>query len=632
MSLGVRNILERTHFLSKRITVLLKTGLSSSVSASYHIVIMINPPVGPGGVCRLLTCLLHKLESNMDTSEDSTFLQDMLMGNTLHLLIKVYDRLQKYRDQQPTPLLESTEGLLQDLAEDLRGEVASRETSELLDLLSRPHVQGLLSVHDTVAQKDYDPQLPPLPTLHDNKPDEEDSFRIITMIKNQEPLGATVKRDVSTGAMVVARIMRGGAADLSGLIHEGDKLEEVNGVPMEDRSPEEIIPILAQSEGTVTFKVIPGTKEELATKNTKIFMRALFDYDPKADPAITCKDVGLEFRRGDVLQIVSQEDDTWWQAKHQGEANLRAGLIPSRQLQERRMALQRPEALFKLPSVSETFTEDVDYRAISGIQIAGLRRSFRLSRKDSRSQQVRQKMVEGHGNIPELIYQEVSPYHRKPEDQYRLVLLTGPSGVGVTELKRKLLLSDPEHFSVTVPYTTREQKRQEKDGVDYHFISKHTFEKDILNHKFLEYGEHSGNYYGLNIDSVRRVLEERKVCLLDVEPHVIEALNTSEFKPYVVFVKPPSIERLKLSRRKAKVLSSPNEKKSTKTFTENDFEDMITSAQAIESKYCHLFDKVTINDDLAVAFTELRDQLRKIETESHWIPHSWADVLESNSC
>ncbi|XP_057189539.1 MAGUK p55 subfamily member 7 [Triplophysa rosa] len=564
-------------------------------------------------VCRLLTCLLYKLESNMDTSEDSTFLQDMLMGNTLHLLIKVYDRLQKYRDQQPTPLLESTEGLLQDLAEELHGEVASRETSELLDLLSRPHVQGLLSVHDTVAQKDYDPQLPPLPPLHDHKEDEEDSFRIICMIKNQEPLGATVKRDVSTGAIVVARIMRGGAADLSGLIHEGDKLEEVNGVPMEDRNPEEIIPILAQSERTVTFKVIPGTKDELATKNTKIFMRALFDYDPKADPAIPCKDVGLEFRRGDVLQIVSQEDDTWWQAKHQGEANLRAGLIPSRQLQERRMALQRPEALFKLPSVLETFT-------------AGLRRSFRLSRKDSRSQQVRQKTVEGHGYIPEPIYQEVSPYHRKPEDRYRLVLLTGPSGVGVTELKRKLLLSDPEHFSVTVPYTTREQKRQEKDGVDYHFISKHTFEKDILNHKFLEYGEHSGNYYGLNIDSVRRVLEERKVCLLDVEPHVIEALNTTEFKPYVVFVKPPSIERLKLSRRKAKVLSSPNDQKSTKTFTENDFKDMITSAQAMESKYGHLFDKVIINDDLAVAFTELRDNLRKIETESHWIPHTWAHV------
>lgn len=67
----------------------------------------------------------------------------------------------------------------------------------------------------------------------------------------------------------------------------------------------------------------------------QIFVRALFDYDPQADPAIPCKDAGLEFHRGDVLQIVSLEDDTWWQARQYGNANLRAGLIPSRQLQER---------------------------------------------------------------------------------------------------------------------------------------------------------------------------------------------------------------------------------------------------------------------------------------------------------
>ncbi|ROK87095.1 MAGUK p55 subfamily member 7 [Anabarilius grahami] len=158
--------------------------------------------------------------------------------------------------------------------------------------------------------------------------------------------------------------MRGGAADRSGLIHEGDKLKEVNGVPVEDKNPEEIIPILvcidghqhmAQSEGAVTFKVIPGTKEEQETIDTKIFVRALFDYDPQADPAIPCKDAGLEFHRGDVLQIVSQEDDTWWQARQYSDANLRAGLIPSRQLQERRVTLQRPEVLFHLPRVSKAF-------------------------------------------------------------------------------------------------------------------------------------------------------------------------------------------------------------------------------------------------------------------------------------
>uniref|UniRef100_A0A9J8BHY2 Membrane protein, palmitoylated 7b (MAGUK p55 subfamily member 7) n=1 Tax=Cyprinus carpio carpio TaxID=630221 RepID=A0A9J8BHY2_CYPCA len=487
----------------------------------------------------------------------------------------------------------------------------------LIPLCFHYPLQALLSVHDMVSQKEFDPRLPPLPPLPDYIEKEEDSIKIVCLVKNQEPLGATIKRDESTGAIVVARVMRGGAADRSGLIHEGDKLKEINGVPMEDKNPEEIISILAKSEGAVTFKVIPGTKEEPETLDNKIFVRALFDYNPQADPAIPCKDAGLEFWRGDVLHIVSQEDDTWWQARRHSDAdaNLRAGLIPSRQLQERntRAAVWGYRECFGVPlTLSKRHT--------------GLRKSFRLSRKDSKSQHVRQKMGKGNAGIHLPIYQEVLPYKRKPDEPYRLVLLTGPSGVGVTELKRRLLLSDPEHFSVSVPYTTREQKKHEKEGVEYHFVSKHTFEKDILNHKFLEYGEYKGNYYGMSLDSVRRVVAESKVCLLDVKPHTITALYTSELKPYVVFVKPPSIESLRLSRRKAKVLSSQNEQTPTKIFTEEDFQDMITSAQAMENKYGHLFEKVIINDDLAMAFTELRDELTKIETDTHWIPNTWAHV------
>lgn len=56
---------------------------------------------------------------------------------------------------------------------------------------------------------------------------------------------------------------------------------------------------------------------------------------------------------------------------------------------------------------------------------AGLRKSFRLSQKDSTSQQVRQKMGKGHAGIHLPIYQEVMPYKRKPDEPYRFVLLTG---------------------------------------------------------------------------------------------------------------------------------------------------------------------------------------------------------------
>ncbi|KAL7850982.1 hypothetical protein AOLI_G00213380 [Acnodon oligacanthus] len=623
---------------------------------------MLCPSSNPGSACRLLVTLLYRLESHMDATEDSSFLQDMLMGDSLHVLIKLHDRLQRFGAQRPAPFQDNAEDLARELTKELRTLGARPEIVELLHVLSKPHVQSLLSVHDTVVKKDYDPRLPPLPPLPaDDEEDEEDSVRIIRLVKSKEPLGATIKSD-GIGGIMVARIMRGGAADRSGLIHEGDKLREVNGVPVEDKRPEEIVPILAKSDGAVTFKVIPGTKEELEAEDTKVFVRTLFDYNPKEDPAIPCKDAGLEFRRGDVLQIVSQEDDTWWQARRHGDPNLRAGLIPSKQLQERRVALQRPEALFhparvpkpsaakpplqrrdavRTPSHNEPRPRALwDRRGVTEQGMgemfksegkpgkAGLRRSFRLSRKDHkiRDTQARWRKSEGlrARNIPS--YQEVVPYNRKPRESYRLVLLVGPSGVGVSELKRKLLLSDPEHFGVPVPHTTRERRRYEREGLEYHFVSRHAFEKDILNHKFIEYGEHGGNYYGTSVDSVRRVLAESKVCLQDVEPHAIKILYTTEFKPYVVFAKPPAMQQLRLSRRRAKILSSRNEPTPMRTFSDADFEDMIKTAQAMENKYGYLFEKIIINDDLALAFTEIRAELARLEKETNWIPKTWAQA------
>lgn len=67
----------------------------------------------------------------------------------------------------------------------------------------------------------------------------------------------------------------------------------------------------------------------------KVYLRALFDYTPFEDKATPCQEAGLPFTRGDILQVVSQDDPTWWQAKRVGDSNLRAGLIPSRQFQER---------------------------------------------------------------------------------------------------------------------------------------------------------------------------------------------------------------------------------------------------------------------------------------------------------
>ncbi|XP_037596879.1 MAGUK p55 subfamily member 7 isoform X3 [Cebus imitator] len=574
------------------------------------------------GLYELLAALPAQLQPHVDSQEDLTFLWDMFGEKSLHSLVKIHEKLHYYEKQSPVPILHGAAALADDLAEELQNKPLNSEIRELLKLLSKPNVKALLSVHDTVAQKNYDPVLPPMPEDID---DEEDSVKIIRLVKNREPLGATIKKDEQTGAIIVARIMRGGAADRSGLIHVGDELREVNGIPVKDKSPEEIIQILAQSQGAITFKIIPGIKEETPSKEGKMFIKALFDYNPNEDKAIPCKEAGLSFKKGDILQIMSQDDATWWQAKHEGDANPRAGLIPSKHFQERRLALRRPEILVQPLKVSNRKSY-ADYAGNnSGTYIAGFRRSFRLSRKDKKTNksmyECRKSDQYDTADVP--TYEEVTPYRRQTNEKYRLVVLVGPVGVGLNELKRKLLISDTQHYGVTVPHTTRAKRSQESDGVEYIFISKHLFETDVQNNKFIEYGEYKNNYYGTSIDSVRSVLAKNKVCLLDVQPHTVKHLRTLEFKPYVIFIKPPSIERLRETRKNAKIISSRDDQSAAKPFTEEDFQEMIKSAQIMESQYGHLFDKIIINDDLTVAFNELKTTFDKLETETHWVPVSW---------
>lgn len=561
------------------------------------------------GLYELLAALPLQLQPHVSCPEDNTFLQNMFRERSLHSLFKLHERLQHYEEAKPIPVLDSVNALACQLSEELQGKSSNGDIKELLQLLSKPHVKSLLSVHDTVALKNYDPELPPLPEDLD---EDEDSVKIIRLVKNKEPLGATIRRDDHTGAIIVARIMRGGAADRSGLIHVGDELKEVNGIPVEDKKPEEIIRILAQSQGAITFKVVPGAKEEAPVKEPKVFMKALFDYNPTEDKAIPCKEAGLGFKKGTILHIVSQDDATWWQAKHEGEVNPRAGLIPSKQFQERRFALQRPVAT--LPSLRSSTRRS-----------SGFRRSFRLSRRDKKTNksmyECKKSELYDMADVP--TYEEVTSYLRQSGAKHRLVVLVGPTGVGMNALKKKLLISDPHHFGVTIPHTSRPKKNQETDGVEYHFLAKHLFETDIHNNKFIEYGEYKGNYYGTCLDSIRSVLAKNKVCLLDIQPPSIKHLRTAEFKPFVVFVKPPSIERLRETRKHAKFISGKDDKSNGRTFTEEDFQEMVSTAQLMETQYGHLFEKVIVNDDLSAAFSELRLALKKVETETHWVPVSW---------
>ncbi|CAL9692975.1 unnamed protein product [Knipowitschia caucasica] len=574
------------------------------------------------GLHETLALLTAQLRPDANHKEDMVFLRDVFSERSLAYLMKIHEKLRQYERQSPSPILHTAASLAEDVAEELQCGPMSTEEKELLHLLTSPHMKAVLSVHDTVAQKSFDPVLPPLPDDFEDEIDEE-SVKIVRLVKNKEPLGATIRRDEETGAVLVARIMRGGAADRSGLVHVGDELREVNGVSVMHKRPDEISQLLSQSQGSITLKIIPAIKEEDRLKESQVFMRALFDYIPIEDKATPCQEAGLPFKKGDILQVVSLDDHTWWQAKRVGDSSLRAGLIPSKHFQERRLAyrikmgtLPNPKSPKKSPYEQGCDKEDCDCEGyFNGQYIAGLRRSFRLSRKDRQGSS-------GEGSDPGdpdfLTYEEVTRYQQRPNERPRLVVLIGSLGARINELKQRVIAENPHRYAVAVPHTTRPKKPHEKEGVEYHFVTKQQFDADVINDKFIEHGEYKENQYGTSIQAIRSVQAKNKMCIVDVQPEALRRLRTAEFKPYVIFVKP----RIPESRRRRSAATSPGGGDHGRV-TDEDLQEMRQSAAQMEQQFGHMVDRLLVKEDSASACTELKGILERLERVAFWVPVGW---------
>ncbi|MGH0154945.1 UNVERIFIED_CONTAM: hypothetical protein FKN15_028298 [Acipenser sinensis] len=570
------------------------------------------------GLHETLALLTSQLRPDANHKEDLGFLKDVFSEKSLTYLMKIHEKLQQYERQSPTPILHTAHSLAED---------------------------AVLTVHDTVAQKNFDPVLPPLPEDFEDELEEE-SVKIVRLVKNKEPLPQAyiafsgVTALLLGGCMVSPQCEKKRSADGtrfggqhvfiftlpsqhrggSGLVHVGDEFREVNGILIVHKRPDEISQILSQSQGSITLKIIPAIKEEDRLKESKVHMRALFDYIPAEDKATPCQEAGLPFKKGDILQVVSQDDPTWWQAKRVGDSNLRAGLIPSKQFQER-TSLQGSLVHIepRTPWLTRfTHPEDCDCESyFNGQYIAGLRRSFRLSRKERQNTQNEAKQAEP--SEPELLtYEEVTRYQQRPNERPRLVLLIGSLGARINELKQKVIAENPQHYGVAVPHTTRSKKSHEKEGVEYHFVSKQTFEADTQNNKFVEYGDYKENQYGMSLQAIRSVLSKNKMCLVDVQPEAIKSLRTAEFKPYVIFVKP----RVPEGHRRRSAATSPGTGEHVRSVDE-EYQEMRQSAALIEKQYGHLVDKVLVKDNSQSACSELKNILERLEREPFWVPCSW---------
>jgi guanylate kinase len=146
----------------------------------------------------------------------------------------------------------------------------------------------------------------------------------------------------------------------------------------------------------------------------------------------------------------------------------------------------------------------------------------------------------GHRQI-ELLREEFLLMKNSPQSG-KLLVVSGPSGVGKSTITNKLRAD--ERFWISVSVTTRRIRTGEVDGVDYHFVSDDKFEEMIKANEFLEFAEFAGAKYGTPKKAVESALQSGKNVILEIELNGARQVRKSSKEAIMIFIEPPSWEEL----------------------------------------------------------------------------------------
>ena len=181
----------------------------------------------------------------------------------------------------------------------------------------------------------------------------------------------------------------------------------------------------------------------------------------------------------------------------------------------------------------------------------------------------------------------------------KLIVLTGPSGVGKGTLVKSLLDRNPQlHLSISA--TTRLPRSGEVDGVDYYFVTKAKFKQMIGEQLLLEWAEYASNYYGTPKEQVETKIAAGKSVLLEIELLGARAIQKTYPNALRLFILPPSIEELE-RRLKNRGKDSPEaiakrlERAKTEIAASNEFDHQI------------------VNDDIQTALTAIESAITAFE-------------------
>ncbi len=125
-----------------------------------------------------------------------------------------------------------------------------------------------------------------------------------------------------------------------------------------------------------------------------------------------------------------------------------------------------------------------------------------------------------------------------------LFVISAPSGAGKTTLCAEAMKIFPE-INLSVSCTTRNKRRGEIDGKDYHFINRDDFRKMIEAGAFAEWAEVHGELYGTTVETLKTAEAEGKDLILDIDWQGAKQIKESLKRGVYIFILPPSLAELK---------------------------------------------------------------------------------------
>ncbi|XP_038615963.1 peripheral plasma membrane protein CASK isoform X13 [Tachyglossus aculeatus] len=561
-------------------------------------------PTSSGAVSQVLDSL-EEIHALTDCSEkDLDFLHSVFQDQHLHTLLDLYDKINTKSSPQirnpPSDAVQRAKEVL----EEISCYPENNDAKELKRILTQPHFMALLQTHDVVAHEVYSDEAlrvtppPTSPYLNGDSPESANGdmdmenvtrVRLVQFQKNtDEPMGITLKMN-ELNHCIVARIMHGGMIHRQGTLHVGDEIREINGISVANQTVEQLQKMLREMRGSITFKIVPSYRTQSSScedlpsttqpKGRQIYVRAQFEYDPAKDDLIPCKEAGIRFRVGDIIQIISKDDHNWWQGKLENSKNGTAGLIPSPELQEWRVACIAMEKTKQEQQASCTW--------------------FGKKKK-----QYKDKYLAKHNAVFDQLdlvtYEEVV---KLPAFKRKTLVLLGAHGVGRRHIKNTLITKHPDRFAYPIPHTTRPPKKDEENGKNYYFVSHDQMMQDISNNEYLEYGSHEDAMYGTKLETIRKIHEQGLIAILDVEPQALKVLRTAEFAPFVVFIAAPTIT------------PGINEDESLQRLQKE--------SEILQRTYAHYFDLTIINNEIDETIRHLEEAIELVCTAPQWVPVSW---------